>query len=485
MSAQAPVFLLAETGFIIRNLLLGYFASEVIQKHPLIVAVPIPDDPTLKSVAKEIGFDLVPYLKASSFGGLDPRSNWERFFSWDNWMYGIRGAMRQTQSYKIQTRLFEGHASWKKKVLRAIPYWVGKRVVKPLHLSGKLEDFYLHKYIGQLTITQQWKDLFMKVRPVVLFSTMLSHGTRFRHNNDLPAVVAAHQLGIPVVTLIQSWDNLSSKVSVLPPWLRRYYVWSATMKNELLQYHPRIRPSQVEIVGSPQYDFHRDPDILMAREMYMRSKGLDPDRPYILIGTGTPKWMPNEIDKVLHLTYRINAKWPQMQVMIRLHPKDYLSRWEDHVSLFPEGVVIVETSPPIHMDKGGFVPPQDFYQEQVNAIYHASVVLNSSSSLTVDAAILDRPIICIAYDLEKDPLFPEGRAYAYSKSEHYSKLVATGGVWVATSEEECLRAIETYWRHPELHRQERRFLVDVVTDDIHQKSGIRLAKALFRDIQLQ
>jgi hypothetical protein len=186
--------------------------------------------------------------------------------------------------------------------------------------------------------------------------------------------------------------------------------------------------------------------------------------------------MPDEMDKIVALISRLHRVLPDLQVMVRLHPKDDGQRWgsyRDRLASF--GTCLKITAPGIHMDEGGFVPPADFYREQLNAIYHCSCVLNSSSSLTVDAAILDKPIICIAYDLSFDPLFPEGRSLAYSQSVHYHKLVDTGGLDIVKSEEDCVSAISECLRDPGRRMIERREIVRVVTQSVDGKAGPRLA----------
>ena len=106
---------------------------------------------------------------------------------------------------------------------------------------------------------------------------------------------------------------------------------------------------------------------------------------------------------------------------------------EDRPRLEKLGAVLQVTAPTTHMDEGGSGPLKEFFRDQVNCLYHAAVVLNTASTLTVDASILDRPVICFAYDAVPDEKFPEGRALAYSQSTHYSPLVATDGVKVVRS----------------------------------------------------
>lgn len=250
------------------------------------------------------------------------------------------------------------------------------------------------------------------------------------------------------------------------------------MSEELIKLNPSICPAKTSIVGSPQYDFHLDDDILESRHDFVKRIGLK-EAPYIVIGTGTAQWMPDEMQKMVSLSRRLTTEVPGIQVLIRLHPKDDGRRWEEFKEeLTGLGVVIHCTAPEVHMDLGGFIPPMDFYKDQVNTIYHSSVVINSSSSLTVDAAILNKPVICIAYDLKKEHLFPEGRSFAYSNSVHYSAIVRTQGVWLARSEDECINAVRKYHCNPSLHFEERRHIVKLVADQVESKAGLTLAEGV-------
>lgn len=474
---EKPVLLLAETGFIIRNLLLGHFADEISKKRKLIVAVQHPNDPNLLEIVKERNIELIPFPFEPY---TDTRNNWQRLVSWDNLIYGLRQAKKNNESLKIQSRLFEGVKSWKKSQIGRISLLLGKVFIF-LHLDNLIEDYYINKYIARKPITLAWIEILKEIKPEVLFSSMLTHSLRFRCSTDLPMIVAARMLGIKTCCLVQSWDNLSSKTSILPQWVDRYYSWSQTMSEELLSYNKRISPSQVEIVGSPQFDFHLEKKLLIPRDEFLRKRGLNPDKTFVLIGTGTATWMPDEMEKMVQLCRRIAQDIPEIQVLIRLHPKDSGERWEPFKEAFSVlNVRLQYTSPSTHMDDGGFIPPLDYYREQINTIYYSSVVINSSSSLTVDAAILDKPVICIAYDLKPDPLFPEGRSFSYSNSTHFSKLVKTGGAWIVTSEDACIEAIRAYLINSKLFFKERVKLVETVVDQIKLKAGKRLSKSVLK-----
>lgn len=469
---QQPILLLAETGLIIRNLLLGTFAETVAARRPLVVAVQNPQDERLLNVVRGKAITLIPFLHEPV---KQSASHSEMLFSWQTYMYRFKQSEKGTKAIENSTRLFEPKHSPAGKA--SIKFLIGTgHLLKRVGLMARVEDAYLNS-LARKPITKQWGEVLDRISPAIVVSTKLSHATMRGANADLPVVVAAHGRGIPCGTLVQSWDNLSSKTAVLPSWLDRYWTWSETMSRELLALTARIPAARVKVVGSPQFDFHVRQDFVEPRETYLRQLGLDPLRPYILIGTGTRKRTPNESHTVIRLIRQLRERLPHCQALIRLHPKDDGKRWRNFESELTElGAVVQQTAPALHMDLGGFVSTREFYRDQINSITHAAAVINTSSTLTVDAALLDRPVICLGYDVVPDKKFPEGRAWAFTQSTHYAPLVATGGVTIVRSEAECLDAIDAYLKNSRLHEAGRREIVNLVTGVADGGAGERLAE---------
>lgn len=470
-SEKRPILLLAKTGFIIRNLLLGTFADTLIQQRPLVVAVPDPQDEQLKAIIRNRPITLIPFLAHRE---PNPTMRLEKLAIWQSYMYRFKQAEKGTASLELQTRLWESeHSRLGQAVISAL-IGVGHSLSR-LGLMGAVEDSFLSA-VGRWPESASWRALISEWQPAAVVSTMLTHAGLHTVSVDLPPVIAAHQLGLPIGTLVQSWDNLSSKTAVLPSWIERFWTWSPYMTQELLDTNPRLGAEQVRTTGSPQFDFHRRDGIMQPRDLFMKSVGLDPTRPYVVLGCGTAKWSPDEPEKVTSLVEALHSRLPDCQVLVRLHPKDAEARWQPYNgALRAQGAVLQVTSPAVHMDHGGFVPPQDFYSDQVNALGHAALVINMASTLTVDAAILDRPIVSIAYDSSLDPKFPEGRAWMYNNSSHFRPLVETGGVRVAYSEEDCCDWIERYLDDPSSDRLGRQRIVEMVAGELDGGSGKRLA----------
>ena len=107
----------------------------------------------------------------------------------------------------------------------------------------------------------------------------------------------------------------------------------------------------------------------------------------------------------------------------------------------------------------------------------SDVTLNAGSTLTIDSAIVDTPIVNIGFDGygRPDPADSVLRVYGFT---HYANLVRTGGVRVATSETELIERINAYLENPALDRESRAQLVSEQCFRVDGKSGERVGAAL-------
>ncbi len=445
-----PVLLLAHGGFVVRNLLLGTFAERVMMERPLLAAVLDPSDPEL---LRRFAGRPIRFLTHETEPGRDLRLS-RRCAPCGRSLITSRSAPRAPAGWSwpsgFTTAATPGWATARRALLKGLGF-----ALQRLRLLGPFESFYLER-ARRWPITLAWRTILEREWPSVVVSSMLTLAKKFHPSVDLPPLLAAHDLGIPCGMLVQSWDNLSTKMGVLPVWLDRYWTWSPRMSSELGELYPHLPRERFAIVGSPQFDFHRRRELRISREAHAAAVGLDPARPYVLVGTGTPKALPEEHLVVADLARRLAAVRPERSGFAAA-PSQGLQRplglrWPP--SSPRSGVVLRPTRTDRHVDEGGVVSPFDFYRDQVNDLGHAEVVVNCSSTLTVDAALLDKPVVCLAYDPGPDRDFP-GRPGA--RLRHRLALRAFGrrpGVspW-PKNPEAALAAVLAYLGDPGLHRE--------------------------------
>lgn len=472
-SKKKTILVSAPTGFIIRNILLGKFLSNFDSNIKVLISVPDGSKNELKKLLYNYDVELISHIGFTP----DKRKKMLRILSFHYIIYLLSVGAKNNASIKAYVRRYDKTKNIYFILYRKIIIKIGLILFK-LNLFNIINKIYLNYYKNH-SLTKQWEDIIELYQPSYIFSTILSLAHMNKPSDDIPLIVASMKKNIPVSTLIQSWDNLSTKPSIIPAGLTTYFTWSDTQSEELMMYYPWIKPSSIKVVGSPQFDYHLDEEIIIDRLNYIESIGLPAYSRYIVFATGLPSSLPNEIDEVIHLIIKLKEIFTDHYFVIRLHPKDHsdrINKFNKDLSNFRALCQITKPNNDVHMDNGGFSIPQEFYKDQINIFYHADVVINSASTATVDAAIIGRPVICLAFNFYFDDLYPTGRSLFLSRTTHYTKIVQTKGVWVVYSENELINAISQYLKNPNLHTEGRKNIEKTVAQIADGKASQRLAQ---------
>lgn len=309
------------------------------------------------------------------------------------------------------------------------------------------------------------------IDPDLIWSTVNVSGL------EQPYRLAARDLGIPVAASILSFDNLTSR----GPLARdaAYLVWGPRMKAQLHRFYPAIEDRRITITGTPQFDFHRQTAFTWSRERTLRELRLSPGRRYFLYGASHAALAPDEPKLVSQLADRMNERplLDSRALVVRLHPLDDSARWVRYVGGQPR----VRLSPAFAAAtaaEGWALPSLDDHARLTSSLAHADGCLNIASTLSLDAAILDRPVICLDFSAEPDS--PRDLLFAEYGTEHYAPLVESGGLRLAKSWEQLLELMETAILHPLRHRVARARMVEEECGPVDGGAARRVAAELVR-----
>jgi len=294
---------------------------------------------------------------------------------------------------------------------------------------------------------------------------------------EYPYYLAARDLGIPVVTSILSFDNLTSR-SVIPPY-DHYFVWHEGMRAQLLRLYPETPRDHVTVTGTPQFDFHRDPAYRRPRAETLVALGLPDDARYVLYAASFVRLAPDEpllVRALAELVQRVPAL-RNLWLVVRIHPLETRERWRPVTDVFPNVVVQTAWETPPDGDGWTLSTPAD-QARLVSAIAHAEMCVNVASTMTLDAALLDRPVIGIDFSMEPDA--PRGIMYEEYGVEHYRPLVERGGLRVATSWSELGSLMESALTDPGRDRTQRAQMVEYECGRADGGAADRLTAALLR-----
>ena len=250
-----------------------------------------------------------------------------------------------------------------------------------------------------------------------------------------PWIAGARRRNLPVLGIVGSWDQPTTK-GPLPPGLVRVLVQSQAMADQLIKYHG-VEPSRIDVTGWPQMDFYKTARIIRPKEELASELGLEPQRRFILFGANSPRLGPHEPGIASHIASNIeNGRYgPEVSLVIRPHPKD--DQWETRFR-------------PLHKPPQVVALPAESGRlaSLVNQLAHASIVLGSAGTILLDAIAMDTCALFIAFDggLKKNAIESIAR---WTEIDHYRPVLDSGSMAVVHSFEELDRSITGYLANPD------------------------------------
>jgi hypothetical protein len=322
-----------------------------------------------------------------------------------------------------------------------------------------------------------YDDLFEKHQPdLVVASTA---GWRL----DRYLVREAAQRGIPTMAAIVGWDNPSS-YAVPGASFRWATCWSEAQRRELVL-GADWELAQVHIGGIPSYDGYLRSAWVISREEYFRLHSLDPDRKLISYASSFVHFAPNypNIEALARLIEADMLTDPA-QLLIRLHP----SHFQERPRIFGEERRRIEALASQHRNVHvvtpvplggslGYYGGEDM-DEKASMMAHSNVVVTVYSTMLVETAVHDTPMIAAVIDT------PGG----WNVRRKYSLSLKDIGNWpthkrfrdakagrIAASQQELKDLVNRYLADPELDSQERRRFVEQEITFVDGTAGRRTA----------
>ena len=292
---------------------------------------------------------------------------------------------------------------------------------------------------------------------------------------------AAKEAKIATLIHLLSWDNITSK-GIFPVIPDHFIAWGELMYEELKAYYA-VKEEQVHVCGVPHFDQHIQIKGTDGYKEILRELSLNPDAPYLFIAMSAPRFAPHEIDIVEWLAKSVkeNIFGDKMQLVIRPHPQNvqgslgdesWLKRLDrlnnDRVSVdYPQ---LVKSKVRWSMQKKDMV-------RLSSLLAGCSVCLNSGSTVSIDALMMDKPVIMTSFD--------GGKKLYYWKSArrlvdyiHLKKFTEMGGANVVRSYQELAAELKKYIETPDHDLERRRY---ALRRECHQNDGestMRVIEAL-------
>lgn len=311
-----------------------------------------------------------------------------------------------------------------------------------------------------------YTDLFDKYQPDMVIAS--TPGWRM----DRYLLRESARRGIPTMTVIVGWDN-SSSYNISGADVQWATCWSQLQKDELVL-GSDWDPAHVHIGGIPSYDGYFRRQWLMPREEYFKLHNLDPNRKLISYASSFVHFAPNfpNIEALAKLVSSDTLAEPS-QLLIRLHP----SHFQDKPKIFAEERARVfdleKKYPHVHVVQPkplggslGYYGGEDM-DEKASMLAYSDVFVTVYSTMVVEAAVHDTPIVAAVIDSPNGWNHP--KKFSLSLKEigdwptHKRFREAKAGR-VAATEAELREALNLYLKDRTIDSAERRkFIEDEIT----------------------
>jgi CDP-glycerol glycerophosphotransferase (TagB/SpsB family) len=149
----------------------------------------------------------------------------------------------------------------------------------------------------------------------------------------------------------------------------------------------------------------------------------------------------------LHILVRYRPATPEI-------PADQI-RNSDHVSFSQPCQYFFPIKTAIAMSRKDWEFDEADLQLMINSLYFSDIMINTFSTLTIDAVAYDKPMIGIRYDADMNTPPIHSVKYVPDRHDHYRELEDTGGVRLVYDNNQLIDAINAYLKNPALDREGR------------------------------
>jgi hypothetical protein len=444
------VFISADHGLAIVYFLQSDIASTLLEKGVEIIL--LTDDGLKEQITKRFGqsgltIEGLRFKQANHYA--DSISPGEQY-----WLGFFRraGASRHinTEAMDSYIKQVTFEATGKRRLLMPLM----KALVQVLRRSRWARQQILHRQ--SRFSPELYTDLFEKYKPDLVVAS--TPGWRL----DRYLLRQAVRRGVKTAAVVVGWDNPSS-YSIPGAEVDWITCWSQIQKDELVN-GSDWDARKVNINGIPSYDGYFRRQWVIRRDDYFHMHNLDPQRKLLSFACSFVSFSPNiqDIEPLARMVANDEFDAPA-QLLVRLHPNHF---WDEPLFRGEANRIrqLARNYPHVHVVEPvplggelGYYSGEDM-PEKTSMMAHSDVFMTVYSTMVVETAIHDRPIISMCFDK------PGG----WGRKDKFSLALTEIGEWpthqrfrhsgagkVVFTEEQLLGEVNRYLRDPQADQQAR------------------------------
>ncbi len=392
----------------------------------------VPHQQKLEYYQKEFFGPNISYEVFSNY-----RGNWL-----DRWFGNLKIYLLRTATMDIKRKIrLEDEKNYPLYLLSLI----GNRIfARPIFRKlFRLADYYLIQ-------SRQMEALISRHNPNLVFAAHIF--------SDLEASLLreAKRRRIKTVGIINSWDKFTARniIRVLPDKL---IVHNEIIKKEALDYGD-FSEKDIEVTGIPHFDYYTKPPRISREELF-KKMGFDPNKKVVLFSPVGKSFsdVDWELIQILDELAKTGKIIQPVQFLVRFPPNDVV----DLGPLNDKANFIFET-PGVRFSKERGVD-WDMTNEELlhlrDEFAYIDLLITHVSTLAIESAIVNKPIITIDFDGKKKRLLSQS-ATRLLRFTHFQPMLQSGGLQAVKNEAELARAINDYLTNPSLDQAGRRRIVN-------------------------
>lgn len=296
--------------------------------------------------------------------------------------------------------------------------------------------------------------------------------------------------GVRTAAVVLAWDNPTNKgYRGADP--DHTIVWSPRMGEQLARHHDYPR-DRLSVGGVPHFDPYLREDGLPSRAKLFADLGLDPDRRLVFFAARSPASYPHSgaVAAALARAVSEDRLGGPAQLVVRLHPASFRPGYAVPLEQYRE---LEATHPHVHVNVPEVVSQRlrsDMAPSEAarlgGLIRHCDVLVNAFSTTSLEAMLVDRPVVMVAPEAhlvggeDVPPAAPAEYERHFAEYEHTRELVDSGAVRVANSMPELVALVRRYLEDPGLDREQRQAAAGRECGPLDGRSGRRVGVALLQ-----
>lgn len=284
----------------------------------------------------------------------------------------------------------------------------------------------------------------------------------------------AKRRDIRTVGFVNSWDKVTARciMRLLPDTV---LVFNRLVQQHMIV-HNEMQIEDVAVVGIPHYDRYCSPSHAPRKEFF-KHIGIDPTHKLIVCAPAGSRFSTSDWDMIdfLDELIRTESVGPRVSLLVRFQPNDFIDERElkKRPQLrydYPGKRFAITRGVDWDMDKADLAHLTD-------TLRWMDLLICYGSSLSVDAAMFDKPIININFEFKEFAL-PSKSPTKFYRMTHYAEALRSGGIRLVANKEELVEWMKRYLADPSLDREGRARLMREQCEFTDGRSGARIGAFL-------